>query len=796
MRQIILAFLFLVCAAAVHGQDRRIRVKDAATGVPVPFAAIRLGTSGQGLIADLDGLATLPASLQDGFIEVSALGYQSSRLNAATDTIIYLRAKKESLGEIVVKPDYDKLRHIIREAVKRRDAHNPERYDWYRCKVYYKMLADAAPRGESWRTDTAKDARELAAFLERQHLLVTETYSRRTYKRPQKLQEEVLATRFSGFKSPLFTSLVTDVLPFHCYTDYLTLNGRDFRNPISAGSGSWFTFNLRDELLQGGDTTWIISFFPKKAGEGLRGQVYITSKDFAVTHLIAAYKDTTLGSSIRVEQRYTEVSGKWFPQQLNYVWQIASGKKRDTSEGVITLQGTSRIDSVSFEEEGRYRFDKRHTVKLAPAAAIVSDSAWQAFRPETLDKKEVRTYVFMDSLMTAVHADRYLPYLSKLAEAKVPLGPIDINLDRLYRYNSYEGHRLGLGLQTNERISKHFSLGAWAGYGFKDVAWKWGGFAEAYLDAYKETSIRIAYEHDLREPGRVLLSPELDNNYLRNYLITRADAYDAYTLCLKRPFGYLSTELSLRHEEVSPKYDYSWNWEGRSASAYTADEASLRLRYAFAERSAPLFGRYLSTGSRFPILYAKATYGMMNIGGSQLSYVQATGALSWQKHIARIGQERWLLEGGKLWSDAPLPSGKLFAAPGLRNDNSHLYIFGGLQTVYLYSFYTDAFVFGAWRHDFDWRFYKAQFGKGGSMPGLSLAYNGYWGTLAHPAAQSGIAFSVPSGGYHEGGVLVRDIIRIQYLHLYYIGLTAAYFYPLQPAGADAGTYALGLNVSL
>lgn len=802
MRFISLLLLLLCVCSIATAQQQRIHIKDEKTKAAVPFAAIRLGNSGQGVIADLDGLAVLPTTLPDDFIELSALGYEPRKVYGKPDGIIYLKSKNAALREVVFTPNEDKLRRIIRKTIARRDAHNPERYDWYRCKVYYKVIADMFPRDSAWRSDTSKDAKsmkDLGEFLDNQHLLVTETYSRRTFKRPQQLQEEVIATRFSGFKSPMFAPMVTDVLPFHCYSDYLKLNGRDFRNPLSGGSGQWFRFNLHDELLRGADTLWIISFFPKKAGDGLRGQVYITSKDYAVTNLIAAYKDTVIGSNIRVEQRYTEVDGKWFPQQLNYVYQLglAGSKNKKKSIGfAATMQGTSRIDSVSFEEARDFHFDKRHTVKLEPAASNVSDSAWQAMRPEQLDKKEARTYVYMDSVMVATKMDRIVPFLAKLAEGKAGLGPVDINLDRVYRYNSYEGSRWGLGLQTNDSISRHFSLGAWAGYGVHDAHWKWGGFAEAYFDSYKESSVRVEYEHDLRDPGRIRLYPELDNNYLRNYLIHYADAYDAYSLSLGHRFGYLGTTLSFRHEQVSPQYDYNWNWEGKNAKDYTADEVSLRLRYAFAERSAPVFGKYYSTGTRYPVFYAKGTYGMMDIGGASVSYTQALGAVSWQKHIARIGMEQWRIMGGKIWSDAPLPIGKLYAPAAMRNDDYHIYLFGALQTLYPYTYYMDAFVSGSWKHDFDWRFFRADFGTFGSMPGLSLIYNGLWGRLSNTAAQQTFPFNVPDKGYHEGGALLRDVFRIQYLHLYYFGINAGYFYPLQPTGKNAGTYVLGLNVTL
>jgi hypothetical protein len=123
-------------------------------------------------------------------------------------------------------------------------------------------------------------------------------------------------------------------------------------------------------------------------------------------------------------------------------------------------------------------------------------------------------------------------------------------------------------------------------------------------------------------------------------------------------------------------------------------------------------------------------------------------------------------------------------------------LFGGLETLAPYTYYMDAFVSGTWKHDFDWRFYRADFGGFGSMPGLSLIYNGLWGTLSNPGSQQTFPFIAPDKGYHEGGAMLRDVFRIQYLNLAFIGLNAGYFYPLQPSEKGAGRYVLGLNVTL
>ena len=231
-----------------------------------------------------------------------------------------------------------------------------------------------------------------------------------------------------------------------------------------------------------------------------------------------------------------------------------------------------------------------------------------------------------------------------------------------------------------------------------------------------------------------------------------------------------------------------------AATNYTAEELILNLRYAFAERTSPLFGTYFSAGSRYPVLYAKGVDGVMAIGGTYIRYAQASGAAAWTKHIARIGLERWLVEGGKVWSDAPLPLGKLFAGPGLRNDNQRIYIFGGLQTAYPYDFYSDAFVSWSWRHDFDWNFYRASLTKSiSSRPGLALVYNGLWGTLDNAGVHHDVAFSVPSSGYHEAGVMLHDLLRLQYFNLYYIGFSAGYFHRI---GEGDGVVVFGAGVLL
>lgn len=775
-------------------------VTDARTAQPLPFATIKTGKHGQGIVADLNGAFKLQQDQGSIDIEVNYLGYETLRrtVNTATDTLwLQMMPVISSFNEVVIRPPKEKIRRILNSAIDHRNEHNPEKYDWYRCHVYYKMLADAVFPDSLLKKDSARDIRE---FLASQHLLMSETYSIRTWKRPQKLQEEIIGSRFSGFKKSLFNGLVTDMLPFHAYSDYLVLNGKEYHNPVSKGFGLRYQFALEDEFLQGSDTTWLLSFRPRNGTSGLSGKLYISSDGFPITHLIANAYDSNLVREVRLEQQYTKINGRWFPNQLNYIfnWQV-KGDKANTN---VLMKGTSLIDSVSFDELRSFRFDKVHTVKLQRGADELDDKSWMTLRPVPLNGKEQKTYVVMDSLIGSTPIASYLPYLDKLIQLKIPWKFVDFDLKRLIRNNSFEKYRLGLGIQTNEQLIPWLSIGGWAGYGFGDIKWKYGGFAEFYLDEYRESVFSLRYDRDLRDPGRLELHPDLNKNYLRAWLMQRADQLSTYSVSLKKQISYWQLKLEGKYEEIRPQYEYALRAaDGRDYRTFNATEASLSVRYAYAERSAPLFGRYYRTGTKYPILYGRITSGKLESGDYNTTYTQLLGAISWQRHINRLGSERLLVMGGKSWSDRSLPVSRLFSGNGLRRgDDYNLYSFGTLITATPYALYSDAFAALYWKHDFDWHlyYYNPKNQLIGSVPYLSLVHNVMYGTMKDRNAQLAVAFDVPDNAWHESGLIVNDVLRVKYMDLYYLTLNAGYCYHWTSGPWDKknGTVVFGLGIAL
>jgi len=799
--------ILLLIPALVMAQPAH--VYDAKTKQAIPFATIKFGDSGQGMVAGLDGSFELPAAVHAAFIEVSSLGYISAKLKLPLmHTDIRLQPGGNTLDEFTITPPYDKMRRILNSAIAAKGTNNPDKYDWYRCSMYYKMVVDISWPDSMLHDDSTVKGRRRRNLVDSQHLLLSETYSRRTWRRPQQLQEEVLASRLSGLKKSVFTSMATDVLPFHSYSDYLKLNGKDYHNPVSRGFEQYYRFNLVNELTEGRDTIWILSFRPRGLNENnLSGTVYINSDGYAISQMVAKTRDTVLQQTVRIEQQYGRIPmagahSRWFPQQLNYI--IDWDQHSNTRIYTLHMKGNTLIDSVTWQEDKSFKFDKAHTIKLLPGADAVTDTGWRSIRPIALDAREQRTYKVIDSMGGDANADKILTHFEKIPEYKVTFGVFDMDVSRIINFNNYEHTRIGAGGQTNERLIKWLSIGGWAGYGFRDKEWKYGAFAEVYADRSREFAFRASYTDDIADPGRIQLNADLDKNYLRRFLLQRVDEAKTYSLSVRKKIAYWDFELGARRQQIIPRYNYALSYEGANHTSFIAREASLNFRYAYALRTAPFFSSYYNMGSSYPIVYGKVTTGWLQGSNSTnaIPYTQLLLAALWHKHINRIGTEHIMAEGGKSISNSTLPLSKLFAGNGFRYDSKALlsiYAFGGMMTMYPYEYYSDQFINLLYRHDFDWKLYKLEMAGSvlSSMPNICLQYNMLYGTLRHPEAQKYVAFSVPDRAYHEAGILLNNLVRLRSGNLYYLGLNIGYFYHIDPLPAAAGgRFVFGLGVQL
>ena len=789
MRVLLSVCLLLNCLILFSQRKITGVIADSLTKQVLPFATIRAVDSKNTYITGLNGKFTIDLAENTTQLLISYISYESRVIPVKTlrdaDTI-FLTPATALLGEVILKPQSEKIRYIINSAIRNKPIHNPELYPVYQCRIYYKMKVDL--HVSRIPGDSVKDL-----FSGNNHLLMSETYSKRIYKHPGQLQEIVLASRFSGLRQTYFTNLVTDVLPFHIYSDYITLNNKDYINPIARGWQNRYDFRLADEIYDGEDTIYILTFKPKMNlnFNSLEGMVYIQNNSFAVSHFISTTTDTLSGREIRLEQVYHKSEGKWFPRELNYEMLL----KNSMAGGfIIKMNGHSYIDSVTYQLDQGFKFDKGYTVKLDDSVDSRSSEDWEKMRQDSLTLRENNTYRIIDSISQRNDVEEKIVMFGELSRGFFPFKKINLDIARLYTHNDFEGHRVGIGLYTNDKWSKHYSIGGWFGYGFKDKVMKFGGSAQFFHRSNKDNWLKIYYNNDYQNTGNIQIHREIDRSGYRNWLLSRIDHVRTYGITAHTQRGFWEIELNGSRKDLESLYQNNFIYGGKNYTNFNVTDGAISLRFAYGEKRTPVFGYYMPVFTKHPVLYFRASTGLINSNEYSANYIQAFAAVTYKKHFNRWGNDNFQLEAGAIHAlnDKPLARSFLLAAKGFRTDGLNFYSWGGFLTMRPYDYFSDKYASLLYKHDFDRYLWKHKFSK----PFISLAYNVMFGglELQHQSANGGISTLV--SGYHEPGIIVNQLLQKNLFQVSYIYLNVGAFYHVVPElnWKKHGVLALGISL--
>jgi hypothetical protein len=331
---------------------------------------------------------------------------------------------------------------------------------------------------------------------------------------------------------------------------------------------------------------------------------------------------------------------------------------------------------------------------------------------------------------------------------------------------------LGLGLYTNNRISKFYSAGGWFGYGFKDDKWKYGASASIYPKGDKENWLSFSYQKNYKIPGEVNLHPEISRTALRNWLLQLVDEFEEYAVTANIKPGYWEFRPSFAKQEIGPLH-YPFEDNGKSVTRLNVVEGTIGIRYAYGEGRVPFFEYYLSSGTKYPVVYVSLSRGKVSSGDYRTAYNRFLGGVTFSKHINRWGDDNIRIEGGLLHTsdEKILPRSLLLAGNGFRRSGLNFYAWGGFMTMRPFEYYSDRYLSVLYRHDLDRNFWNLKW----SNPYLSLAHNMVYGGLTAANKKANPGLRSYGSGYHESGLVLNRILRYN-IHLAEVDLNAGYYY--------------------
>ena len=776
-----LVLIFSSCLTIAQGL--RGIVLDADDNSPLPFVNITINGGRIGAACDIDGKFTLPNYPLEKieFLELSYVGYEKKRVTPpfGDNIVIHLKEENSQLEEVTVFPGENPAHRIIENAVKNRKNNNPENIPAFKYRTYSKFIVsidkdsiDAHLDFEEGDTLSKIDSNtvELSNFLEDHHLFFSEQVSERTYLKPSRDNETILANRTSGFEAPLFSLFYTQMQSFSFYDDFITILGNQYLNPITPGSTSRYFFLLKDTTYNSAtDTVFIISFRPKKhyKFQPMQGLLYINTSNWAVQNVIAKpYENDDIGVSI--QQLYRKFGDHtWFPIQLNAELQFPK-----IEIGHIYPYGRIRtyLKDVSINPTLNKKDISRADITVSDNAVDKKNPYLIDYREDSLTTQEKGTYRFLDSVGEAHNINAKLKVLNALVRGYIPIYFIDLKLRNMFLLNFYEGFRFNLGLYTNDKVSKWFKIGGYIGYGFGDKQTKYGWDASIILDKSTNFNLIGGYQFDISESGQSEYlqdyNPGLLPQSFRRLKIRQWDEIIRYHV----GFTYdahpkLHGEFRFQRENRFTLGDYYYDLETGDASTFqngfNYSEFIFSLKYLPNEKYAegPGFGKLIFQ-RQYPLFHFQFTQGVKGIDLSQFNYSKIDIKLEHQLKFVRIGTFSISAETGMVLQDVPyskLYTGRSNLAPfsDVAKRSQAIADPHSFETMRVNEFLMDQYIQILFRQGFNYALFRWK----KFAPQLNIVHHMAWGNLRRPELHHNLSTKTLDKGYFESGLEINRIYR-------------------------------------
>jgi hypothetical protein len=752
-----------------HFSQIEFQVRDYSTKEIIPFVKV-IPSIENPILSDLDGkfkinstnqYFTLKANLfQDSIFEMDKINLDSKL------TILYLKSNFQQVDEVVVRAGENPAHRIMNKVIENRKKNNPTENDAFTYNSYSKLSLSIDPSVLDSLRNNPLDSNFIDAskFIDSMYLFLVESSSERKFLPPHKNKEIINSYKVSGFSDPMFATIFNEMQSFSFYENQFSILDKSYINPIAFGGTNRYLFILQDTTIQGIDTTFTISFRPRKGKnfDGLKGQLFINTNAFAVEKVIAEPFEADSSFNIKIIQEYEFIaSKKWFPVKLST--EIEFKIKGDFIDGVkpefkLLGKGNTYISNINLNPKlSRKDFDQID-IETAVGADSKSEKEWDSLRSFELDFREKNTYRVIDSVSKVGKLDRFLRAAKILASGKIPMGRFNANLDKILAYNGFEGTRLGFGLETSDKIMKRITIGGYFGYGFKDKEFKYGGNSRINLHRKKNVFLNLSYNYDVFERAgnffhKNLHQFSLTENSRKIYIQNMDYKQNAEIELNAYLVPRIRTTIFSNYQRVfiSDSYQFaSENLTLNMRNKYDIFETGIEFSWQFREKIMQIGYERRSLGSKYPVLSFKAVKGIQGVFDSQLDYTRLHSNLFHDVTLIGFGKLMYSVSASKTFGEVPLFL--MHNAIGT-NGKARISVANTFETMLPSRFYSDEMltVFTklsllAWKTKLSW--FKPQlsfhhaFGFGKMSDKSKHILNGLPGD-----------FETLHKGYFEGGIL-------------------------------------------
>ncbi|WP_413999536.1 DUF5686 family protein [Flavobacterium sp. W1B] len=784
-------------------------VKESTTNKPLPFATI---TSNDGLntVTDVDGKFNILSKKILNSFTVSYLGFTPTKVVIEKNKnyyAVFLSQKRSDLNEVLIANENPALA-IIKKAIENKNSNDPQKkLNNFEFKSYNKLIVTANPDSISERTDSVFIKKPIGIVFKKidsanykfkeivtkQHLFQTEKVSQFQFG-GHKLKETILGTKMAGFKQPIYEIIGFNLQSFSIYDSSYELFETKYNSPIAKDAFHDYSYKLLDTVLINGRNSYMVYFKNKKKrkASGLEGVLYIDQNSYAISKAIMRIKGVLDISGIH-DFKYIAEENIWFP--IRKTFKIIKGKNDDDIKilgGTIQFDGDVEKDfkprkktatDYAYLLSETENFDINYNIPIEIKKSHISieiqddainkpESFWKTYRKDSLDIRDKKTYLALDSIAIKKRIESRIRFGRKIVNGYLPMGYVDLDLRRIFRYNNYEGFRLGIGGTTSEQFSKIYRIEGYTAYGTKDGEFKYNLGVAARVGKFSNSWIGASYTDDVREIASTLYSVEK-----RPFKL-----YDPRPINISTFYNYVSwktyietkiipkteSKWELTHSAIEPKFNYTYNLDGTLYTHYVMTTAMVSLQWnPFSDYMQTPIGR-IEVEKRFPKFTFQYTQSLPKIANNDFEFSKIDFKTEYEKKYLNGQKTNLLLEAGYALGDVPLTHLYNTSPNNITKETVIQRItFAGrnsFETMYFNEFFSSEFVYFQLKHGFKrvTLFQKVK-------PSLVLVSRMAWGNLQKPEQHIGLDYKTLDKGYFESGIELNQILNG-------LGLTAFYRY--------------------
>ncbi len=684
---ITLFFLTLLLCATYSEAQRKVvigYIKDKQSDEPIPFASAMLKKSRIGVLTDSSGkflLSAEVAALNDSLI-ISGIGYkvQSVWAGSLADSIRleFRLVVLPVVNDVVVKSKYNRALWFWKRIMKYKPLHDKTRWDNYSYEIYNKLELDIENLNTkklsnnallkplnfvfNYIDSTSEERPFLPAYL-------TETLSDYYFqKTPHKVREVIKATRTNGLDNESVIKQLGGLYQnINVYDNFIPVFNREFISPFNTNAPNYYNFKLLDTQYLSNRRLVHLKIIPKHKGDDVfEGDCWIHDTTFAVQKItLRPSVDANINflSGLSLIQEFRLINDTtWFLYKDKFVADISPiGKKNLALKGrkTTTYKNVLLDTDSTISEVNKSKVPEK--VELAANYDNSSDSFWQKRRHEELSKSEKSVYILLDTLEKNRTYLTYRNTITFLTTGTKDIG--NIRLGPWYYWisgNPWEGTRLRFDLATNTDFDKHLHFQGYGAYGTSDQRFK-GKLEAKYLFSRDPWCyLSASYKNDL-DNGQVYYDQLASDNIFAT-LFRRAGVPFKFQSSVEKKLefnqetnkniGFVLSATSKQYESLKnlpSKADFFTS----TGDPFNSFEASIKFKYAYAERTIEQNFIKYSLGSDKPIVELQYTRAFKNVLNSGYQYDKVNFSIANYQSVAPYGKIYYNLFAGKIYGAAP-----------------------------------------------------------------------------------------------------------------------------------------------